>query len=233
MLEKIVAAYQDKAGALGVEIEHEDRMDRARMAEAKKKYHATPYLSGHREKKPPNHKCWVCKAMITFPKTKEGGLFTFCGECSAFNQNPGASALIKSKDASRDPRIRRKQNDLIEGVNTVIRDIGTATARGQLVGRGTWGKFDALQRAAVVPTRGGFIGGPGYYDTRKNERKINHVKRVRGALIANKEVLERELLKQRRERNARKQAEEDALRKRQGNDSGENKSTPREVSQSD
>ena len=131
------------------------------------------------------------------------------------NQNPGASALIKSEDARRDPRARRKQSELIEGVNTVIRDIGAATARGRVIGRGTWGKFDALQRAAAVPTRGGFIGGPGYYDTRKNERKINHVQRVRGARIANKEVLERELLKQKRERNARKQAEEDAQRKRE------------------
>lgn len=215
VLEKLIAAYQDKAATLGVEIAHETWMDRTRLADAKKKYHATPYLSGHREKKPPNHTCWVCKAKITFPKTEEGGLFTFCGGCSAFNQNPGASALIKSEDARRDPRARRKQSELIEGVNTVIRDIGAATARGRVIGRGTWGKFDALQRAAAVPTRGGFIGGPGYYDTRKNERKINHVQRVRGARIANKEVLERELLKQKRERNARKQAEEDAQRKRE------------------
>ena len=56
-------------------------------------------------------------------------MFTFCGECSAFNENPGAKALIKTKDARRDPRIRRKQIELIDGVNSVIRDIGVATAQ--------------------------------------------------------------------------------------------------------
>ena len=80
-------------------------------------------------------------------------MFTFCGECSAFNENPGAKALIKTKDARRDPRIRRKQIELIDGVNSVIRDIGVATAADQPVGRSTWAKFDAMQRNASLPIK--------------------------------------------------------------------------------
>ena len=194
VLEKVIASCQEEAALLQTEIEHEDQLDRERLADAKKRYHSTPYLSGQREKKPPNHKCWVCKAKIKFPKTKEGALFTFCGECNAFNQNPGAPALVTNKDARNDPKVRKKQKDLIDGVNNVIHTIGQATAQGQTIHRGTWGVFDKIQRQAALPTKE--VGlGPGYYDIRKNERKIGHVPRIRAALIADPSVLERELAK--------------------------------------
>ena len=197
-LEKDAEKMQSRAKDLGIEIEHEDRLDAERATEIKKRY-KTPYLSGKKEFKPKPVLCWVCKVQVHF-KGPEGHLFTFCSECGSFNQNPKAKPLVKKK-ALKDPRIRRKRDELVKGVNEVIHKIGRATKSGTAVKKGVWCTFDRLQRLAAVPIKNDL--GPGQYEIRKNERKIGHVPRIRTSMIARPEVLQRELKKQQRERQAK------------------------------
>ena len=194
-LEKDAEKMQSRAKDLGIEIEHEDRLDAERATEIKNRY-KTPYLSGKKEFKPKPVLCWVCKVQVHF-KGPEGHLFTFCSECGSFNQNPKAKPLVEKK-ALKDPRIRRKRDELVKGVNEVIHKIGRATKSGTAVQKGVWCTFDRLQRLAAVPIKNDL--GPGQYEIRKNERKIGHVPRIRTSHIARPEVLQRELKKQQRER---------------------------------
>ena len=127
-------------------------------------------------------------------------MFTFCGECGSFNQNPKAKPLV-GKKSLKDPRVRRKRDELVKGVNDIIDHIGRAAKSGTTVTRGVWGTFDRIQRLAAVPINNSV--GPGQYDIRKNERKIGHVARIRTSMIAKPEVLQRELKKQQRERQAK------------------------------
>jgi hypothetical protein len=80
-----------------------------------------PYVDKKKRKQLPPQECWVCKTPLKFePKTAE---FTFCTECSNFNENKRNKKKIY---ATTNKRKQQAIKNLHTGVDMACKTIGKA-----------------------------------------------------------------------------------------------------------